>query len=161
MNLQNWPLWQRDMIISILSIAAVVVTTLTSLLAANSLVFFTWYTGVTITDVAMLSGWHLLGIGIGGYCAVTTARIWGKRHLYLLGLVIVLASSIWAGFSGHNYNSLVAARFLQGVGLAPFEALLNASVGEIYFVHESGSRMALSNMSLFGASFLTPVIVGQ
>jgi hypothetical protein len=34
-------------------------------------------------------------------------------------------------------------------------------VGELYFVHESGVRMALSNLCLFGGAFFTPVIVGK
>lgn len=55
----------------------------------------------------------------------------------------------------------MAARFFQGVALAPFEALVNASVGDLYFVHERGLRMALSNLCLFGGAFFTPVIVGK
>jgi MFS family permease len=55
----------------------------------------------------------------------------------------------------------VAARFFQGVGLAPFEGLVNAMVGDLYFVHESGIRMSLSNLCLFGGAFFTPVIVGK
>ena len=49
---------------------------------------------------------------------------------------------LWGGASGHNYRSLLWARIFQGIGLAPFEALVNASVGDLYFVHESGKRMA-------------------
>jgi MFS family permease len=41
------------------------------------------------------------------------------------------------------------------------EALVNASVGDLYFVHERGSRMALTTLCLFGGAFLTPVIVGK
>jgi MFS family permease len=41
------------------------------------------------------------------------------------------------------------------------EALVNASVGDLYFVHERGSRMALATLCLFGGAFLTPVIVGK
>ena len=53
------------------------------------------------------------------------------------------------------------ARIFQGVGNAPFEALVNASVGDLYYVHERGKRMALSNLALFGGAFITPVIVGK
>jgi MFS family permease len=60
-----------------------------------------------------------------------------------------------------NYQGLLWARVFQGVGLAPFEALVNASVGDLYCVHERGKRMALSNLALFGGSFFTPVVVGK
>ena len=53
------------------------------------------------------------------------------------------------------------ARVFQGIGLAPFEALVNATVGDLYFVHERGKRMAISNFAVFGGAFMTPVIVGK
>lgn len=139
---------------------SVIASTLSPLLAANTLTL-TLYYEKTFTSIALLTGYHLLGVGVAGFLFVPSARVWGKRHLYLLGTVIVIISSIWGGASNHNYNSLLAARVFQGVGLAPFEALVNASVGDLYFVHERGKRMALSNLSLFGGAFFTPVIVGK
>ena len=114
----------------------------------------------SFTKIALLTGWHLLGVGVAGFIFVASARVWGSRHLYVLGTVIIIISSIWGGASGKNYNSLAAARFFQGVGLAPFEALVNVTVGELYFVHERAKRMALTNLCLFGGAFFTPVIVG-
>lgn len=50
-------------------------------------------------------------------------------------------SSVWGGSCRFIYNvrddyeSLTWARVFQGIGLAPFEALVNAAVGDLYFVH--------------------------
>ena len=111
--------------------------------------------------MALLTGYHLLGVAVGGLLFVPSARIWGKRHLYILGTIIIIFSCIWGGATGHHYKSFLWARIFQGVGLAPFEALVNASVGDLYHVHERGARMALSNLALFGGAFLTPVFVGM
>jgi len=111
--------------------------------------------------MALLTGYHLLGVGFAGFLFVPSARIWGKRHLYLLGTIVVIFSSAWGGANGKSYKSLLWARIFQGIGLAPFEALVNASVGDLYFVHERGARMALSNLALFGGAFFTPVLVGK
>jgi len=111
--------------------------------------------------MALLTGYHLLGVGLSGFLFVATARIWGKRHLYLLGTILIIVSSAWGGAAGDNYQSLLGARVVQGIGLAPFEALVNASVGDLFFVHERGTRMALSNMALFGGAFFTPILVGK
>lgn len=92
----------------------------------------------------------------------------------------MIVSCAWAGGSGNNYQSLLWSRIFQGVALAPFEALVNACVGDLFFVHvsyrqllgsaswhtntvrkERGKRMALSNVALFGAAFLTPVLAGK
>ena len=146
-----------------------IASTLSPLLAANTLTL-TLYFERTFTDIALLTGYHLLGVGVAGFFFVASARVWGKRHLYLLGAWTIIWSSIWGGASnylyiprlGHtHYGSLLGARFFQGIGLAPFEALVNASVGDLYFVHERGKRMALSNLSLFGGAFFTPVLVGK
>lgn len=115
----------------------------------------------SLTDMALLTGYHLLGVGIAGFIFVPSARIWGKRHLYIIGTVVVIFSCIWGGATGPHYASFLWARIFQGVGLAPFEALVNASVGDLYHVHERGIRMALSNLALFGGAFLTPVFVGM
>ncbi|KAK0265813.1 hypothetical protein B0A54_12923 [Friedmanniomyces endolithicus] len=171
----NWPLWRRDLITGILCLLSVIASTLSPLLAANTLTL-TLYFETSFTNIALLTGYHLLGVGIAGFIFVASARVWGKRHLYLIGTIIIIISSAWGGASGDGnaeatligvqrrkrlYNSLLAARFFQGIGLAPFEALVNASVGDLYFVHERGLRMALSNLSLFGGAFFTPVIVGK
>lgn len=155
----NWPLWKRDTIIFLLSLLSVIATTLSPILAANT-VSLSIYFHRQLTDMALLTGYHLLGVGIAGFLFVPSARIWGKRHIYLLGTVIIIASSIWGGATGRNYTSFLWARIFQGIGLAPFEALVNASVGDLYHVHERGVRMALSNFCVFGGAFFTPVLVG-
>ena len=156
----NWPLWRRDVILLILSTMSVIASTLSPLLAANT-VTLSIYFNRDFTQMALLTGYHLLGVGVAGLIFVASARVWGKRHLYLLGTILIIISSAWGGHSGTNYKSLLWARVIQGVGLAPFEALVNASVGDLYHVHQRGKRMALSNLALFGGAFFTPVIVGK
>ncbi|KAH0543489.1 hypothetical protein FGG08_002157 [Glutinoglossum americanum] len=155
----NWPLWKRDLILVVLSVASVMAATLGPILAANTLTF-TLYFRRDFTQIALLTGYHLCGCGVAGVLFVASARVWGKRHLYLLGSVLLIVGSAWAGRS-RSYSSLLWARIIQGVAVAPFEALVNASVGDLYFVHQRGKRMALSNLSLFGGAFFTPVIVGK
>ena len=143
---QNWPLWKRDVILLILSTMSVIASTLSPLLAANT-VTLAIYFGRDFTQMALLTGYHLCGVGVAGVIFVASARIWGKRHLYLLGTVLIIISSAWGGAAGTNYASLLWARVVQGIGLAPFEALVNASVGDLYFVH-------VSLQSLWASSYL-------
>ncbi|KAI9788703.1 MAG: hypothetical protein M1816_006754 [Peltula sp. TS41687] len=155
----NWPLWKRDLIIVILSIVSILAACLSSILAANTLTL-SLYFGRDFTAIALLTGYHLCGVGVAGVLFVASARVWGKRHLYLLGTILLVASSAWGGAST-GYKSMLWARIFQGVAVAPFEALVNASVGDLYFVHQRGIRMALSNLALFGSAFFTPIVVGR
>lgn len=156
----NWPLWKRDSMLVILSILSVIASTLSPLLAANTVTLSLLFEK-SFTQMALATGYHLLGVGVAGFLFVASARVWGKRHLYLVGTILIIISSAWGGATGTNYKSLLWARIIQGVGLAPFEALVNASVGDLYFVHERGKRMAVSNLALFGGAFFTPILVGK
>merc|ERR1711881_390840 len=156
----NWPLWKRDLMLLILSMLGIIVTTLSPLLAATSVTLALKYKR-TFDEVALLTGWHLVGVAVGGFIFVPSSRVWGKRHTFLLGTAIVIFSSAWSGASGLDYTSMLWARVFQGIGLAPFEALVNATVGDLYFVHERGKRMALTNLAVFGGAFFTPILVGK
>jgi hypothetical protein len=156
----NWSIRKRDSIILILSLVSVIASTLSPLLAANT-VTLSLLLDRNFEQTALLTGYHLLAVGLAGFLFIATARVWGKRHLYLLGLILIIVSSAWGGASGTNYNSLLWARIIQGIGLAPFEALVNDSVGDLYFVHERGLRMALSNLALFGGAFFHPCTGGK
>lgn len=155
----NWPLWKRDMITAILSITAIFATSLGPILAANTITLSLWF-GKNLTKVALLTGYFLLGVGAAGTFFVPSSRIWGKRHAFVLGLVILIASSAWGGAVYKNYDSMVGARLVQGIGAAPYEALVNAVVGDLYFVHQRGKRMACTNLAVFGGAFFTPIVVG-
>jgi MFS family permease len=117
----------------ILSVVSIFATSLGPILAANTLTLSIVFV-VKFTKIAVLTGYFLLGVGIAGILCVPSARIWGKRHLFLLGTIVLIFSSAWGGAS-KSYSSLLWARIFQGVGTAPFEALVNAAVGDLYFVH--------------------------
>ncbi|KAL3472805.1 major facilitator superfamily domain-containing protein [Aspergillus californicus] len=156
----NWPLWKRDLTLFALSLVSVLCATTSSIMAAGTVTLSRYYKE-SFMSIALLTGYHLCGTGIAGILIVPTARVWGKRHLFVLGHVLMVASCAWAGGSGKNYHSLLWSRIFQGVALAPFEALVNAAVDDLFFIHERGKRMALSNVAVFGAAFLTPVTAGK
>ncbi|KAL1889395.1 hypothetical protein Cpir12675_005795 [Ceratocystis pirilliformis] len=156
----NWPLWKRDLITFILSMSAIFATAQGSILAANTIVI-TIEIKRKFTEVALLTGYFLMGCGAAAVFFVPSGRVWGKRHAFIVGLVILVASSAWASTVGSNYESFVWARIIQGVGCAPFETLVNAAVGDLYFVHERGIRMAFTNLAVFGGAFFTPIVVGK
>jgi MFS family permease len=114
-------------------VVSIFATSLGPILAANTLTLSIVFV-VKFTKIAVLTGYFLLGVGIAGILCVPSARIWGKRHLFLLGTIVLIFSSAWGGAS-KSYSSLLWARIFQGVGTAPFEALVNAAVGDLYYVH--------------------------
>jgi MFS family permease len=148
---QNWPLWKRDITLVILSLTSIFATCLGPILAANTLTL-SLYFELKFTKIAVLTGWYLFGVGIAAILFVPLARIFGKRHLFVLGTILLVISSLHGGAVRHNYMSLAAARFWQGVGTAPFETLVNAAVGDMYFVHVSWEDHSLCPKNLYADS---------
>lgn len=147
----NWPLWKRDLITFILSFVAILATCLGPILAANTLTLTLHYS-VPFTKVADLTGWYLLGVGIAAFIFVPSGRIWGKRHLFVGGTLLLVVTSAWGGASQgeDRYTSMVAARVFQGIATAPFESLVNAAVGDLYCVHVSDFGKELSCRCIWG-----------
>ncbi|PKS10623.1 hypothetical protein jhhlp_002378 [Lomentospora prolificans] len=163
----NWSIWKRDAITLMLSMSAIFATSLGSILAADTMVMVVLFES-SFTEVALMTGYFLLGVGAAAVFFVPSARIWGKRHAFIFGLVLLVASSAWGGSarernsSGRGYyGSFIGARIVQGIGCAPFETLVNAAVSDLYFVHERGVRMAFTNLAVFGGAFFTPILVGK
>ena len=115
------------MITLILSITSIFATSLGPILAANTLTLSFYFRNI-FTKTALLTGYFLLGVGVAGILLVPSARVWGKRHQFLLGTCILILASIWGGLTGESpvkgshkrYNSLLWSRIFQGVGTAPF-----------------------------------------
>lgn len=79
----------------------------------------------------------------------------------LLGSVIVaFAGSLWAG-GASSYGSLVGARVVQGLGVAMFESIAFAIIGDLYFIHQRGTRMTLFILAQSGISYIPTVVVGK
>lgn len=142
----------------LLCIVSAIATTASPLVAANSVVLALIFKR-TFQEAALLTAYHLCGVGVASWLFVPLARVWGKRHVFLLGCLLMVASSAWGGTTHGDldFKGLIWARILQGVALAPFESLVNDCVGDLYFVHERGLRMAFTNVCLFGGAFLAPV----
>ena len=63
------------------------------------------------------------------------ARIIGKRPVYLISGAFGLSGALWNAL-GTSYGSILGSRVLYGFGAGAFEALVLATIGDMYFVRE-------------------------
>lgn len=91
----------------------------------------------------------IAAIAVGSLLWNTLAVKIGKRPIYLLTSIGLMVSSFWAA-EARSFGSLAAARALQGLCMAPMEALVPASIADIWFVHERGFRTAVFNLGVLG-----------
>ena len=68
------------MITFLLCLLSVLASTLSPLLAANTITLMSWYDyKYNVTEMALLTGWHLFAVGIAGAFMVPLARVWVGR----------------------------------------------------------------------------------
>lgn len=106
------------------------------------------------------NGSCIVAIAAGSLICNTAAVKIGKRPVYILTTIGLAVSCFWAA-EVKSFGSLAAARTVQGFCIAPFEALIPASVGDIWHVHERGFRMAIFNLGVLGGINLAGPIAGS
>lgn len=96
-----------------------------------------------------LQGVLIICIGVSGLLFNPLAVKIGKRPIYLFTTLGLALTCFWGGAST-TFGSLVAARAVQGLMMAPFECLIPASIADVWFVHERGYRTAMFNFGIVG-----------
>ncbi|KAE8143115.1 major facilitator superfamily domain-containing protein [Aspergillus pseudotamarii] len=106
--------------------------------------------GVSLsTFVSAVQGGLISAIAVGSLIFNSLAVKYGKRPIYLGTTVGLMVSCFWAA-EAKSFESFVASRVLCGLCMAPMEALVPASIADIWFVHERGFRTAIFNLGVLG-----------
>lgn len=105
--------------------------------------------GVTLTVLSQSTAWLVLSMGLSLFFVSPIAKIYGRRPMFVFSSLVLVATSIWGALAA-NYPSLLGARIVGAVGMAPYETLVQCVIGDIYFVHERATRIAFWNLLLVG-----------
>ena len=152
----NWPAVRRDLALLSIGLYSLLGGGMTPVLAAGFQDVADSY-HVSIPRVALTTGLYMLGLGLGSVVASPTAILYGKRPVYLVGIILFIVSSVWCALSP-NYPSLVIARIVMGFAVSPIECLPSASIAEIYFLHERAYRLGIYTLLLLGGKNLVPLV---
>ena len=108
-----------------------------------------------INSVIWVTSAYLLAYAVP---LLVTGRLgdrFGPKNLYLIGLVLFTASSLWCGLSG-TIGMLITARVVQGLGAALMTPQTMAVITRTFPPNKRGSAMAL-----WGATSGVAMLVGQ
>ncbi|KAI4193698.1 MAG: hypothetical protein LQ350_008194 [Teloschistes chrysophthalmus] len=155
----RWPTWKKDLALLSMTMSITVGGIQDSLLSSVNGVVQAEFQ-LPILKIENLSSYPLLASGVACVFASVLARVVGKRPIYLFSTTILLVTVIWSAAIGTNYDSFFAARFISGLGLGAYEALVLSSIGDMYFVHQRGKRVAFLNIMSLGPINLAPVLSG-
>ncbi|KAB2569420.1 putative MFS-type transporter [Lasiodiplodia theobromae] len=157
----NWPLWKKDVILLIVGFAAAVVGAYGPMLGPG-FVPISKQLGISVNTLSQSTAWLILTLGLCVFLINPVAKAYGKRPVYIGAIIILFIVSIW-GAVADNYSSFLGSRIIGGIGMAPYEVLVQATISDIYFVHERATRLAVWNLFLLcgiaGASFISGYII--
>ncbi|KAI6552171.1 hypothetical protein MCOR03_008525 [Pyricularia oryzae] len=103
--------------------------------------------GITVQMLSEATAWLILSIGLSLFLTNPLAKIIGRRPIYIGAIAIMFATSVWGAVTT-TYSSFLTSRIVAGVGMAPYEILVQCTIGDLYFVHERATRIAVWNMFL-------------
>lgn len=155
----NWPLWKKDLCLFAICLSISLGGIQSAILqTVNGILLLEFQT--SITKVENLSSYPPLACAISCIFASVLARMIGKRPVYLISTTIFLISTVWCALTEKDYGSFFTARFISGLGLGAYEAIVLSTVGDLYFVHQRGKRIAFLNVMSLGPVNLSPIISG-
>ncbi|CAE7205012.1 hypothetical protein P3342_011764 [Pyrenophora teres f. teres] len=152
----NLPMWRKIATLAVMSVHPFVVNfTSASISSALPIYASTPVFGLppkSFSTLTYLIAVNVLMLGASNLWWVPLANTFGRRPVILLGLLLLVLSSMWAGLTT-EFNSLVAARVFMGIGGGPADAVSPDVVGEIFFVHQRGRALAIYTVFLsFGST---------
>ncbi|KAH8910396.1 MFS general substrate transporter [Coniochaeta sp. PMI_546] len=155
----NWPQWKKEMILVIVGLSAAVVGAYGPMLSPG-FVEVSQNLGITVEILSQATAWLILCLGLVLFLTNPLAKIIGRRPVYVVAICIMFATSVW-GAAVSNYSSFLASRIIAGIGMAPYEVLVQCTIGDLYFVHERATRIAVWNLFLLTGISGGGLIAGQ
>jgi len=83
-----------------------------------------------------------LGLSVGPLVWSSLSDIYGRRIILIIGTTIALVATIGSAVA-KDYSGYMAARFFQGLGVAPASTVGMAVVNDLFFEHERGQKFGL------------------
>ncbi|KAJ4376323.1 hypothetical protein N0V83_001606 [Neocucurbitaria cava] len=156
----NWPRWKKEMFTLVIAYGCGCVGAVGPLLTPAFVPLATQFEVPLQRFTLGCNGSCIVAIAAGSLICNTLAVKVGKRPVYVLTTLGLAVSCFWAA-EVKSFGSLAGARTIQGFCMAPFEALIPASVADIWHVHERGFRMAIFNLGVLGGINLAGPIAGS
>lgn len=102
---------------------------------------------ITVEILSQATAWLIFTLAIVLFLTNPLAKLIGRRPIFLLAIVVMFATSVW-GAAVREYDSFLASRIVAALGMAPYEVLVQCTIGDLYFVHERATRIAVWNLFL-------------
>lgn len=115
--------------------------------------------GMTYDDYNNISAANYAGLGVGCVLFIPLVYKFGRRPVYLISLVIQLATAIWEA-EATGVNEMIVLNLIQGFGGAISETIVQITIADLFFVHQYATMNGLFLLMQSVGAFLGPVAAG-
>lgn len=105
------------------------------------------------------SGLQMLFLAFGSWMSQITADTIGRRPTYIISSFFVMLGSIVFASLG-TYTGYLVFNVLNGIGIAAMDTIVEVTIGDMFFVHQHGSYMAIYTLCLSVGSSFGVIIAG-
>ncbi|KZT24414.1 MFS general substrate transporter [Neolentinus lepideus HHB14362 ss-1] len=154
----NWPAWRKTALMLTITYGAGIVGAFGPIIGAG-LVQVAENLNTDVSRLSEITGDTVLAIGLVLFLTAPASVVWGRRPIFLIGNLLLLISCIWSA-RAQSIGSLTAARVVGGAGMAPIECLVEATIGDIFFVHERGTWIAVWSFALLAGIYGVSIVNG-
>ncbi|PWY90957.1 MFS transporter [Aspergillus heteromorphus CBS 117.55] len=99
-------------------------------------------TGVSLENMNGGSALNYLMLGFFNIIWIPTAMKYGRKIVYIISLMFVLASGIWGGFY-QGVGQYYVMMMVNGMGTAAYQALIQLTIFDVFFTHERGRMLSI------------------
>ncbi|KXH60617.1 major facilitator superfamily transporter [Colletotrichum nymphaeae SA-01] len=155
----NWPQWKKELnFVALLMTVGLIGGMKTAYMSVNSVLAVRF--NVSYTAVASLTAVPLVLSAFTGLFSLAGSKMWGKRPVYLVSVVLIFIGAIWNMRAGNSFGQCMGARVFQGLGWGAFDTLVLGSIQDTYFEHERSARITMYHVLSISTTWGAPLFGG-
>nr|KAK5448869.1 hypothetical protein LTR18_001957 [Exophiala xenobiotica] len=154
----NWPAWLKWLVLLQTSFLAFL-GPFNSAVVNPALVPLAKLYHIPVAHAPYQTTTVIIVVGVAPLLWTPLANIYGRRPVYLLSTLIGIVATVGSGVS-KSWATLIVGRVFSGVGVGAAMALGAASVNDMFFLHERGTKMGIYTVFLTNGAHVAPVIGG-
>ncbi|KAB8202665.1 major facilitator superfamily domain-containing protein [Aspergillus parasiticus] len=155
----NWaPAWKYLVIVAQFLYVFVAVESSLSMAPMFPLLVKEW--DLNETQLSLLTGGCILGLGYANFLIVPFSNIFGRRFASISLAVVTLLTVLWEALAT-SHKAFLAARVVNGLTTATTESIMMQVIADVLFLNERGLWTGIYFTSYFFGLFLGPMIAGN